>query len=91
MDPCHVSVLSSVTMNFRITVSGLQPLAFIQETDASSVLTQEARFPTLKQMLFPLYHVLVAIGCPWRQQARVQIRASLTAEGPSARPYLSKP
>ena len=88
MDPCNVSTLSSLGVNFRTSVSWSQPVALIQETGASSVLEQGAKLPTSRHMLFLL---LVATAWSRGQRVWVQVLISLTAEGPSASPHLSEP
>lgn len=66
-----MSILSSVTMNFRISVNWSQPTDLFKETETSSVLDREARLATPRQMLSPLRHVLEAGAWPWRRQAPV--------------------
>lgn len=65
---------SALWLNFRISVSWSQPAALFQETEASSVLEQEASFPTPMQMSFLFLYILVVGARPWRQQAWPQFR-----------------
>lgn len=73
-----VSIFSSVTVTCQPVMASCFILGnwgwFSSETES---------------LFFPLHHVLVARGWPWRQQAWVQVLASLIVEGPFASSFLS--